>query len=71
MTRQCLHLRIDDLKKISSELAIWERERYIRSSKIRWYFTNNPTREMMSSFYPEIENQISNTEWVCRRRSFL
>ena len=52
MTRQCLYRRIDDLEKLRSELAAWERN--TRLSKIRWHFTNNHAREKMASLYPKI-----------------
>ena len=54
MTRQCMHRRIDDVDKLRSELAVWEKERNTKSSKIRWHFTNTHARTKMISLYPEI-----------------
>lgn len=53
--QKCLHRRIDDLEKLRSELAAWERERNTRSSKIPWHFTNTQAREKMASLYQKIE----------------
>lgn len=54
MTRQCLNRRIDDIDKLRSELAAWEKERNAKSSKIRWHFANNHARTKMISLYPKI-----------------
>jgi hypothetical protein len=53
MTRQCLRRRIDNVEKLSSELAIWEKERNCNTAKVNWHFTNDHARTKLISLYPK------------------
>ena len=53
MTRQCLNRRINDIEKLQTELAAWERNRNSRASTINWHFTNNQPRIKLISLYPK------------------
>lgn len=55
MTRQCLARRIDDIKKVLSQLEVWEKERNSMKAKISWQFTTDDARTKLSSLYPKFK----------------
>ncbi len=49
---QCLDRRIDNRKRLVSEIAAWERQRNNTRARIRWMFTAEKAREKMAHAYP-------------------
>ena len=54
MTRQCLNRRIDSIEKLTSELAVWEKERNENHSKVNWHFRTKDARVKLIFLYPEL-----------------
>ena len=55
LSRQCLDRRIDDQNRLAHEIAVWERDRNARQSKIDWQFTTADARIKLKRLYPSIE----------------
>jgi hypothetical protein len=49
---QCLDRRIDDPKRLISEIAAWERQRNAAGARIKWMFTTDKARAKMGRTYP-------------------
>jgi transposase len=49
---QCLDRRIDDPKRLISEIAAWERQRNDAGARIKWMFTTDKARAKMGRAYP-------------------
>jgi hypothetical protein len=49
---QCLDRRIDDPKRLTSEIAAWERQRNADGARIKWMFTTDKARAKMGRAYP-------------------
>jgi hypothetical protein len=49
---QCLDRRIDDPKRLISEIAAWERQRNAAGARIKWMFTTDKARAKMGRAYP-------------------
>jgi hypothetical protein len=49
---QCLDRRIDDAKRLVSEIAAWERQRNAAAARIKWMFTTAKARAKMGRAYP-------------------
>ncbi len=49
---QCLDRRIDDSKRLVSEIAAWERQRNAAAARIKWMFTTAKARAKMGRAYP-------------------
>ena len=49
---QCLDRRIDDAKRLVSEIAAWERQRNAAAARIKWMFTTAKARTKMGRAYP-------------------
>ncbi len=49
---QCLDRRIDDPKRLISEIAAWERQRNAAGARIKWMFTTEKARAKMGRAYP-------------------
>jgi hypothetical protein len=49
---QCLDRRIDDPKRLISEIAAWERQRNAAAARIKWMFTTEKARAKMRRAYP-------------------
>jgi transposase len=49
---QCLDRRIDDPKRLTSEIAAWERQRNAAGARIKWMFTTDKARAKMGRAYP-------------------
>jgi transposase len=49
---QCLDRRIDDPKRLISEIAAWERQRNAAGDRIKWMFTTDKARAKMGRAYP-------------------
>jgi hypothetical protein len=49
---QCLDRRIDDPKRLVSEIAAWEKQRNAASACIKWMFTTEKARAKMGRAYP-------------------
>jgi hypothetical protein len=50
---QCLDRRIDDSKRLVSEIAVWERQRNAAAARIKWMFTTAKARAKMGRAYPD------------------
>jgi transposase len=49
---QCLDRRIDDPKRLASEIAAWERQRNDARARIKWMFTTDKARAKLGRAYP-------------------
>jgi hypothetical protein len=49
---QCLDRRIDDPKRLLSEIAAWEKQRNAAGARIKWMFTAEKARAKMGRAYP-------------------
>src|SRR6266851_815396 len=49
---QCLDRRIDDPKRLVSEIAAWEKQRNAAGARIKWMFTTDKARAKMGRAYP-------------------
>ena len=49
---QCLDRRIDDPKRLISEIDAWERQRNAAGARIKWMFTTEKARAKMGRAYP-------------------
>ena len=49
---QCLDRRIDDPKRLITEIAAWERQRNAAGARIKWMFTTDKARAKMGRAYP-------------------
>jgi hypothetical protein len=49
---QCLDRRIDDPKRLISEIAAWEQQRNAAGARIKWMFTTEKARAKMGRAYP-------------------
>ena len=49
---QCLDRRIDDPKRLISEIAAWEKQRNTAGARITWMFTTEKARAKMGRAYP-------------------
>ena len=49
---QCLNRRIDDPKRLISEIAAWEQQRNLDGDRINWMFTTEKARAKMGRAYP-------------------
>jgi hypothetical protein len=47
-----LDRRIDDPKRLISEIAAWERQRNAAGARIKWMFTTDKTRAKIGRAYP-------------------
>jgi transposase len=52
LRKQCLDRRIDNCKRLVSEIAAWERQRNASRSRINWMFTAEKARQKMATAYP-------------------
>ena len=52
LQRQCLGRRIDDPKRLRSEIAAWQRRRNKTRTSIKWMFTTDKARAKMGRAYP-------------------
>src|SRR6478736_2220718 len=50
---QCLGRRIDDPKRLRTEIAAWERQRNKARARINWMFTTDKARAKLARAYPE------------------
>jgi transposase len=50
---QCLDRRIDDAKRLTSEIAAWEHQRNAAGAQINWMFTTEKARAKMGRAYPQ------------------
>ena len=50
---QCLDRRIDDPKRLVTEIAAWERQRNAAGARIKWMFTTEKARAKMGRAYPD------------------
>ena len=55
LSRQCLDRRIEDIEKLTSEVAAWERQRNRSSVKVDWRFTTADARVKLKRLYPSIQ----------------
>jgi hypothetical protein len=50
---QCLARRIDDPKRLISEIVAWEKQRNATGARIKWMFTTEKARAKMGRAYPD------------------
>jgi hypothetical protein len=55
LSRQCLDRRIEDIEKLTNEVAAWERQRNRSSVKVDWRFTTADARVKLKRLYPSIQ----------------
>jgi hypothetical protein len=55
LSRQCLDRRIEDIEKLTHEVAAWERQRNESGAKVDWRFTTAGARVKLKRLYPSIE----------------
>lgn len=56
LSRQCLDRRIDSIKKLTSEVIPWVKQRNQRKVMIQWTFSKNDARKKLNKFYESINN---------------
>ena len=56
LSKQCLDRRIDDIKKLRSEVIPWVKQRNQRKATIQWAFSKNDARKKLNKFYETIKN---------------
>ena len=49
---QCLDRRIDNYKRLTSEVAAWQRQRNNSRARINWMFTVEKARKKLANAYP-------------------
>ena len=54
---QCLDRRIENKKRIITEIAAWERQRNASGARIKWMFTTDKARAKMARAYPIPTNE--------------
>jgi len=54
---QCLDRRIDDPKRLVTEVAAWERQRNAACARIKWIFNTDKARAKMRRAYPLTPNE--------------
>jgi len=54
---QCLDRRIDDPKRLISEIAAWEKQRNAAGARIKWMFTTEKARTKMGRAYPVMSKE--------------
>ena len=54
---QCLGRRIDDPKRLRTEIAAWERQRNKARSRINWMFTTDKARAKIGRAYPDTSKE--------------
>ena len=57
---QCLSRRIDDPKRLRSEITEWERQRNKARARIKWMFTTDKARAKIGRAYPVTSNELKN-----------
>ena len=58
MRGQCLDRRIDDPKRLVSEVAAWEQQRNAAGARINWMFTTDKARAKMGRSYPHTSKEL-------------
>ena len=53
---QCLNRRIDNMEKITEEVAAWQQHRNNKEATINWQFTNDKARVKLKRLYPTISS---------------
>jgi hypothetical protein len=53
---QCLNRRIDNIEKVTSEVAAWQNHRNNKDAKVNWQFRTDDARIKLSRLYPSIED---------------
>ena len=72
---QCLDRRIDDPKRLASEIAAWERQRNAAKARINWMFTTEKARAKrpLTPTCPKSHNHraevLARVQWKARSRS--
>ena len=57
LQRQCLGRRIDDPKRLKTEIAAWQRQRNKTRARIKWMFTTDKARAKLGRAYPAIPKE--------------
>ena len=52
LASQCLDRRIESIKQLVAETAIWEQQRNAAGNRIKWMFTTEKARTKMGQAYP-------------------
>ena len=50
---QCLDRRIESIKQLAAETAIWEQQRNAVAARVKWMFTTDKARAKMGRAYPQ------------------
>jgi len=51
---QCLDRRIDDRKRLVSEINAWQKQRNASGARVKWMFTVEKARQKMALAYPDL-----------------
>lgn len=54
LSRQCLERRISNAETLSSEIAVWEKQRNQQKASVYWGFKTKDARQKMQRLYPSI-----------------
>jgi hypothetical protein len=52
LATQCLDRRIESIKQLVAETAIWEQRRNAAGNRVKWMFTTEKARIKMGQAYP-------------------
>ena len=55
MARQCLNRRIDSMRRMTEEVAAWQRHRNNAANRVSWQFTNHEARIKLKRLYPSLD----------------
>jgi transposase len=53
LSSQCLDRRINDVARLTADIAAWERQRNADGARINWMFTTDKARAKMGRAYPQ------------------
>ena len=64
LAAQCLDRRIESIKQLAAETAIWEQQRNAVAARVKWMFTTDKARAKMGHAYPRPQVNSDHTKRV-------
>ena len=64
LAAQCLDRRIESIKQLAAEAAIWEQQRNAVAARVKWMFTTEKARVKVGHAYPRPQVNSSRTQRV-------
>ena len=64
LAAQCLDRRIESIKQLAAETAIWEQQRNAVAARVKWMFTTEKARAKMGHAYPRPQVNSGHTQRV-------